>query len=176
MGKNLPVDIAIWLSNASAIERKTAFKGQLILKCPFGVTLSTKIATKLLSGFLPYYIRLYNRAEILTKITLLFWSKHLQQIRKAVIALSPDENWSKCTYVAANNSVADLYSSPATVLLQNCYRRKKNCTQSSSVVILIWNSYDFFSLICCGTIMRANARTTMSHRRRRRTKLGRLPS
>jgi hypothetical protein len=55
---------------------------------------------------------------------------------------------------AANNSVADLYSSPATVLLQNCYRRK-NCTQSSSSVILIWNSYDFFSLICCGTKMRA---------------------
>ena len=30
-------------------------KGQLILKCPFFVTLLTKIATKLLSGFLPYY-------------------------------------------------------------------------------------------------------------------------
>ena len=64
---------------------------------------------------------------------------------KAVITLSPDENWSKCTYTAANNSVADLYSSLATVLLQNCYRRKKKLyTQSSSVVILIWNSYDFF--------------------------------
>ena len=40
-------------------------KGQLvsdwlILKCPFGDTFSTRIATKLLSGFLPYYISLYN--------------------------------------------------------------------------------------------------------------------
>ena len=49
----------------------------------------------------------------------------MHQMCKAVITLSPDENWSKCIYAAANNSVADLYSSPATVLLQNCYRRKK---------------------------------------------------
>ena len=48
---------------------KAHTKGQLISKCPFGVTLSTKIATKLLSGFFPYYVRLNNRAEILTIIT-----------------------------------------------------------------------------------------------------------
>ena len=36
----------------------TVYKGQLISKCPFGVTLSTKIAMKLLSVFLPYYIGL----------------------------------------------------------------------------------------------------------------------
>ena len=34
------------------------FKSQLISKCSFGVTLSTKIATKLLSGFLPRQISL----------------------------------------------------------------------------------------------------------------------
>ena len=51
-------------------------KCQLISKCPFGVTLLTKIATKILSGISAlYYIRLYNRAEILTIITMLFWSK-----------------------------------------------------------------------------------------------------
>ena len=51
-------------------ERQVAkFKGQLTSKCPHSVTLLTKIATKLLSGFLPYYI------QTLTIITLLFWSK-----------------------------------------------------------------------------------------------------
>ena len=47
---------SIYIGTSSDWDSKPlATKGQLISKCPFGVTLSTKIATKLLSGFLPYY-------------------------------------------------------------------------------------------------------------------------
>ena len=33
--------------------KKHVTKGQLILKCPFGVIVSTKIATKIFKGILP---------------------------------------------------------------------------------------------------------------------------